>query len=200
MWIWMTWWMKKFNYLCIWLKYTCVRISVPNFEVHILILEVVKVHWPDDECLSLWAWRSILKLIWFGVLPTLLKLIDHANNTHEHGNFLPPSFSGVLRASKRLWSIVSFKLKQNRMKLKKVELFTHETIMIVINKGKKDICLVDGQSTRVKCNPLQLHSLAKIVTNKAMQVANEKQPHAKRISYVGHTRSLFLSLHLHWLV
>lgn len=38
-----------------WLEYKYMRIWVSNFEVCVPIMEVVKVHWPCDECLSQWA-------------------------------------------------------------------------------------------------------------------------------------------------
>ena len=56
----MTWWMGEFN------KNGNNRIyknqlyisEISNFQigVHMPILEVVKDHWLDDECLSQWAW------------------------------------------------------------------------------------------------------------------------------------------------
>ena len=154
--------------------YMCEDLSSQIWSSCAFILEVVKVQWPDDVCLSLWAWMSILKLIWFGVLPTLLKMTNLAtNNTHGHGNLLPLSFSSLLQAPKKLWSIIlpQIKTKSNKTKESWILASTKQSI-IVNNKGKKDICLVDGQSTRVKCNSFQLHSLAKFVTNEVIQVAN----------------------------
>ena len=40
-------------------SHTSVRLS--KFGLHMPILEVVKVHWLDYECLSQWAWLQILK-------------------------------------------------------------------------------------------------------------------------------------------
>ena len=38
--------------------------SISRYEVHMPILEVVKVHQPN-EYLSQWAWMPILKHVWF---------------------------------------------------------------------------------------------------------------------------------------
>ena len=79
---------------CIYLEYTCANL---NFQigVHMTTLEVVKVHWLDDECLTQWAWMSILKQFWFRVLSPLLK-IDPCNRPHpRHENLLPPSSFSV---------------------------------------------------------------------------------------------------------
>jgi hypothetical protein len=65
----------------------------------------------------------ILKRIWFGVLPTLLKMIDHANNTMGMEIFFQVSVASY-ELQKDFGASFSFKLKQNQMKLKKVE-FLH---------------------------------------------------------------------------
>ena len=46
------------------------------------ILEVVEVHWPDDECLSQSFWIKILNMCGWGVV---LKMVDLAiDDTHMH--------------------------------------------------------------------------------------------------------------------
>lgn len=94
-------WMKKFNklkFLRVCLDYLYVRIWAHRFGVHVDILVVVKAHWPHDECLSRWAWMSILKHLWCRMLSTSLKIIDSYNGQHPKDENLPP----YLRTSKKL--------------------------------------------------------------------------------------------------
>ena len=56
----------------------------------------------------------IIKHVWCGVLPTLLKMVDLAvdNTIHMHENLLPlSSFSGLLEVIIFFVGLFSFKLK-----------------------------------------------------------------------------------------
>ena len=70
-------------------KEKCAEIPISKFGVHMHILEVVKVHWLDDECLAKWAQDSHieskvlhhLKQTDWSNLPTI-KLILEVVGTH----------------------------------------------------------------------------------------------------------------------
>ena len=82
---WGSWWKLLKNLVWMWpldyntytftkLENIHVRIWVFKLGVHVSLLEVVKVHWPDDGCLAYWTWVPFLELVCYGMLPRLLKI------------------------------------------------------------------------------------------------------------------------------
>ena len=66
-------WMRKFN-KSVYNSSTCMCELILNFGVHMLILEVVRVDWPNDERLS---WMPLLNHIW----------LEGVAHTTKHGWF-----------------------------------------------------------------------------------------------------------------
>jgi hypothetical protein len=77
------------------------------------LLEVVKVHWPNDGCLSYKIWIPSLELVWFGLLPKMLNIVySYIGNIHEHKNMPPCSSLGdLLWGSNSPRSIVLLRIK-----------------------------------------------------------------------------------------
>ena len=106
-------------YLYIYLNYTYVEFSKFKLWFLVCILEVVKGHWPDVECLAQWDWISILKHFWFEVLYTLLEMANSCNRqcpTNEN-LLLVSSLSDLLWTSKNYGAQFSFKLKRSQTRL-----------------------------------------------------------------------------------
>ena len=66
------------------LEYTYVRTWIFKFKFHMLVLEVINVQWPDDDCLSQWAWTPIWKHLWFQVLSTVHTALDVCFGNMQH--------------------------------------------------------------------------------------------------------------------
>ena len=73
---------NKKVHACTKLENIHMRIWIFEFQVHIPLLEVIKVHWPNDGCLTYWTWISSLEHVCFGLLPKLLHMVDSYKGQH----------------------------------------------------------------------------------------------------------------------
>lgn len=78
--LWMTWWMWT-NMHKSWNTYMW------EFKCGVPLLEVAKVHWLEDGCLSYWIWMASLEHICIGKLSELLKMVDYDNHSRLYMTF-----------------------------------------------------------------------------------------------------------------
>ena len=90
-----------------------VRIWILKFEVHMPHLEYVKVHRPDDGCLTYWTWMLFLEHVFFQLLPKVLNVVDSYKGQHPWARKLASLLKSydLLGGSNSPWGIALFRIK-----------------------------------------------------------------------------------------